>query len=506
MRTESTSVLVLGGGIVGLSAAVFLAWRGVPTVLVEKHPGSSLHPRAIGYTSRTMELYRSVGLADQIPEAPKGLSIRRVRAESLAGAWFEDQHWTPVEQAPVTIDYSPTGGAGLAQDKLEPLLRAHATTLGADTRFGTELRSVSQDTDGVHAILADGTEIHADYLIAADGHRSPIREQLGIGRTGRGHVSTGRSVIFRAPLQDYLDKGVSQFAIEQPDFSAFLTTYADGRWVLFYDDELSDTSQPALEALIRKAIGRDDLDIEIVITGRWVTDALVADAYQDGRILLAGDAAHALPPNRGAYSANTGIEDAHNLAWKLAAVVNGESDPALLDSYGAERRPIALLCHDQIFARLDNDTDAIIDDQAMAHGYRYRSAVLAEEDADLPPAQRPEAWAGRPGTRVRHLWLTRSGARLSTLDITQRGWVLLGEAGLWRDAVRRAPIPVEYQQIGVDYQTGIDEFRAAFGITETGATLIRPDGYIAWRCEKAPEDPATALAGALTIAASRPST
>jgi hypothetical protein len=429
-----------------------------------------------------------------------------VRAESLAGEWFEEQHWTPVKQDPVTIEYSPTRGAGLAQDRLEPLLRAHAVTLGADIRFGTQLRSVEQDADGIRAILADGTEIRADYLIAADGHRSPIREQLGIGRTGRGHVNTGRSVIFRAPLDEYLAKGIAQFAIEQPDFSAFLTTYADGRWVLFYADELTDTSTPALEALIRKAIGRDDVDIEIVITGRWVTDALVADAYQDGRIFLAGDAAHALPPNRGAYSANTGIEDAHNLAWKLAAVLNGESTPALLESYDAERRPIALLCHDQIFARQDNDTDAIIDDQAMAHGYRYRSAVLPEDESDLPPAQRPEVWAGRPGTRVRHLWLTRSGVQVSTLDITQRGWVLLGEAGLWRDAARRAQLPVDYQQIGVDYHLDAEGFRGAFGITETGATLIRPDGYIAWRCEKAPEDPAAALAGALALAASRPST
>ncbi|HEY4460218.1 MAG TPA: FAD-dependent oxidoreductase [Pseudonocardiaceae bacterium] len=501
MRTETTSVLVLGGGLVGLSAAVFLAWRGVPTILVEKHAGSSLHPRAIGYTPRTMELYRSVGLADQIPEAPKGLSIRRVRAESLAGAWFEEQQWTPVEQAPVTIDYSPTGGAGLAQDKLEPLLRAHAVKLGADVRFSMELTSVDQDADGVRAVMADGTEIRADYLVAADGHRSPVREQLGIGRTGRGHVSTGRSVIFRAPLQDYLAGGVAQFTIDQPDFSAFLTTYGDGRWLLFYADELDDTSPEALRALIDKAIGRTDLDVEIVVTGRWVTNALVADTYSDGRIFLAGDAAHALPPNRGAYSANTGIEDAHNLAWKLAAVVNGESDPALLASYEDERRPIALLCHDQIFARLDNDAEMIIDDQAMAHGYLYRSTVLPDAGPDLPPARRPEAWAGQPGTRVRHLWLTRSGARLSTLDITQRGWTLLGEAGLWRDAARRAPIPVDYQQIGVDYTTDVEEFRTAFGITDTGATLIRPDGYIAWRCEKAPEDPAAALAQALNVAA-----
>lgn len=295
MRIESTSVLVLGGGLVGLSAATFLAWRGVPTVLVEKHEGSSPHPRAAGFTPRTTELYRAVGLAEAFPVLPKERSVRRVRARSLAGEWFEEQHWTPpAEQASVTIDYSPVSGVGLTQDQLEPLLRAHADRL---------------------------------------------------------------------------------------------------------------------------------------------------------------------PPNRGAYSANSGIEDVHNLAWKLAEVLSSRSGPDLLDSYEAERRPIALLCHEQIFARTDPDEHTpIIDDEAMAFGYLYRSPILPDADPNLPAAQRPEIWAGQPGTRAPHLWLSRSGSHLSTLDVLQGGWVLLGEAGLWRHAARRTTetlgIPVTYQQLGVDSSRG----------------------------------------------------
>ncbi len=512
MRIESTSVLVLGGGLVGLSAATFLAWRGVPTVLVEKHEGSSPHPRAAGFTPRTTELYRAVGFAEAFPVLPKERSVRRVRARSLAGEWFEEQHWTPpAEQASVTIDYSPVSGVGLTQDQLEPLLRAHADRLGADMRFGTRLLSFDQHDDGVRAVLLDAegvdTEIRADYLIAADGHRSSVRESLAIGRTGRGHVHTGRSVMFRAPLQSYLEKGIAQFSIDQPDFQAFLTTYGDERWLLFYDDALDDTSPEMLGSLIRKAIGRTDIDAEIVVTGRWVVDALVADRYRDGRIFLAGDAAHTLPPNRGAYSANSGIEDVHNLAWKLAEVLSRRSGPDLLDSYEPERRPIALLCHEQIFARTDPDEHTpIIDDEAMAFGYLYRSPILPDADPNLPAAQRPEIWAGQPGTRAPHLWLSRSGSHLSTLDVLQGGWVLLGEAGLWRNAARRTTetlgIPVTYQQLGVDLKINApQDFRTAFGITATGASLIRPDGYIAWRCTREPDDPTAALTDALALRA-----
>ncbi|MBB4935148.1 2-polyprenyl-6-methoxyphenol hydroxylase-like FAD-dependent oxidoreductase [Lipingzhangella halophila] len=191
MRAEQqTSVLVVGGGLVGLSAAVFLAWRGVPTVLVERHAGSSPHPRAIGYTRRTRELYRSVGLEPVLP-LPSGRlgggAPRRIRVESLAGEWFEELRWSPQprsDQPPEAgTEYSPCGGIGLAQDRLEPILRQKAIELGADIRFGTELLSFTQGRDSVQATLRNAGgrtyAVAADYLLAADGHRSPVREALG---------------------------------------------------------------------------------------------------------------------------------------------------------------------------------------------------------------------------------------------------------------------------------------------------------------------------------------
>jgi 2-polyprenyl-6-methoxyphenol hydroxylase-like FAD-dependent oxidoreductase len=515
MEAQPTSVLVVGGGLVGLSAAVFLSWRGVPTVLFERHPGSSPHPRAIGYTPRTMELFRSVGLGPRIPQVPPGTGRgpRRVRVESLAGRWFEEAVWTPGGQEPSGIEYSPCRGAAIAQDRLEPILRERAVELGADLRLETELLRFEQDPEGVTAWLRgrDGREsaVRAAYLVAADGHRSPVREALGIGRAGRGHLRTGRSVLFRAPLEEYLRSGIVQFVIEGPGFGAFLTTYGDGRWVLFFPDD-EERDEETLRGLIYRAIGRSDLPVEIITTGRWEVSALIADRFASGRVFLAGDAAHTLPPNRGGYGANTGIEDAHNLAWKLAAVLFGNSAPELLDTYDAERRPIAWLRHGQIFARPDAGVSSgtvadvpIIDDDAMEFGQLYRSTAVLGADDGLPPALRPEQWSGQPGTRAPHAWVVHDGERVSTLDLFGRGWVLLAEDERWGRAAAQAGaalgITVDRLRVGIDVvvPSGPGALRAAFGLGPGGASLVRPDGYVAWRSTGMPADPTRALNDAL---------
>lgn len=605
METTSTSVLVVGGGLAGLSAAMFLAWRGVPTVLVERHAGSSSHPRAMGFMTRTMELYRAVGLGEQIPQVPPGFSRpRRVKVESLAGQWLEEVAWTPGKpgtgpdgRPPAQVDYSICTGAAIAQDRLEPIIRAKAIALGADVRLSTTMTSFEQDAGGVTALLRqrDGGEyrLRADYMIAADGDQSPIREALGIGRAGRGHIRTVRSVIFRASLDQYLASGISQFEIDQPGFKAMLgSRLGSGRWLLMVSDD-QDRDASGLRAMIHKAIGRTDPDIDIITTGRWELSALIADSFASGRVFLAGDAAHTLPPARGGYGANTGIEDAHNLAWKIAAVLSGVSAPALLDTYDAERRPIAWLRHGQIFARSDYAQFArpadkqvpIIADDAMELGQLYRSAAVLGAGEDLPPALRPDEWAGQPGTRAPHVWVARGGARVSTLDLVQPDWVLLTADQRWCAAALRAgervgialacrlvggatenamadgagsalDMPIERiaadpagksaldailpQVMGHAHYEAFksmslrqlqplsqgqiadqslataeaalaavmggatppdpvdpDAFPKAFGIGPTGASLIRPDGYVAWRSIAFPSDPVRALADAL---------
>ena len=480
MKTEQTDVLVVGGSLVGLAAAMFLAWRGVKVTLVEKHPGSSPHPRAVGYTPRTMELLRAVSIADKVPAAPDNFRLRRIRVESLAGAWFEESAWTDDSEVAMP---SPERGAAVAQDRLEPLMRARAIELGADVRLGVKLERFVQDANGVTATVGE-REIRAKYMIAADGNRSPIREALGIARSGRGAMRVLRSVLFTAPLDEYLAKGIAQFQIERPGFRAFLTTYHDGRWVLFFDDDREHT-EAELRAKILSAIGREDVPVEIVTTGRWELGALIAERFADGRIFLAGDAAHTLPPSRGGFGANTGIEDAHNLAWKLAAVLDGTADARLLDSYDAERRPIAWLRHDQIFARQDYKADAaghgattIYSDIALELGQLYRSGAVIGADDTLPPAATPDEWRGQPGTRFPHAWLS---AQLSTLDLLQRGWVVLSDDDRWGP-----------QTVHIDARV-----REMLGLTPSGAVLVRPDGYIAWRSQSLASDPAAAVAAAI---------
>jgi 2-polyprenyl-6-methoxyphenol hydroxylase-like FAD-dependent oxidoreductase len=447
-----------------------------------------------------------------------------VAAESLAGKWFAETEWSagqaksaPSRSPPSPqIEYSPCTGAAIAQDRLEPILRAKAIELGADVRLNTSLTAFQQDATGVTARLRqrDGSEydFRAQYLIAADGHSSPIRAALGIGQSGHGPMQTIRSVLFRAPLDEYLAAGIAQFEIDQPGLKGMLTTYHDGRWLLMFSDD-EERDEATLRALVIRAIGRSDLDIEIITTGRWVLSALIADRFSSGRVFITGDAAHTLPPARGGYGANTGIEDSFNLAWKLASVLSGASTPKLLDTYDAERRPIAWLRHNQIFARKDyasvaTDEEkkvAIVDDDAMELGQLYRSDAVLGAGDKLPPALRPEQWAGQPGTRAPHLWMTKDGEQLSTIDFLQKEWVLLTEDERWcaaaDDASRELKFALQTWCVGKNLTSPTEafrqEFRTAFGIGPAGASLIRPDGYVAWRSVDLPMDPSAVLASAL---------
>ena len=515
--SEATPVLIVGGSLVGLSAAVFLAWRGVPVVVVDRHRESSTHPRAIGFTTRTVEHFRQAGV--EVPASQQGMTPpRRARVESMTGTWFEEYPWTPGGKGAYGAEASPVHAVAITQDRLEPILRDRARELGAQLRLGTELLELNQDDDGVTATLrhregGDEYRLRAQYVVAADGATSPVREALGIGRHGVGPLSVQRSILFRAPLDEYLHHGVVQFEIEQPDFQAFLTTYSDGRWVLMLSDDLKRDTGEQTQA-VQRAIGRPDIPIDLVTTGRWELAARIADRFSDGRVFLTGDAAHQLPPNRGGFGANTGVDDAHNLAWKLAAVLSGASQPSLLETYDAERRPVADLRHDQLFARADYkahlDVDSsdipVLDDTAIELGQLYRSAAVQGVGADLPPAQPPERWAGQPGTRAPHLWVTTEEGELSTLDLFQHGWTLLSEDDRWSAAAdetaKHLGVSITVVRIGTDAKPAdVDTFRSAYGIGPDGATLVRPDGYIAWRTTTAVAAPASALTGALDATA-----
>lgn len=496
---HDTQVIIIGGSLVGLSAAAFLAWRGVDTIVIEKHGGSALHPRATGFTEHTLEIYRAIGIADRIPQVGRDFRLRRATMDSLAGVVIGESDWTPPAPEAVAPKraLSPVGMAGFAQDKLEPILRERAEELGAQLRLGTEMLSFEETEDGVTVQLYErdtgrGYALSAPYMIAADGADSGVREALGIERHGVGHLMNIRSVLFRCEGADkYLESGIRQFEIEQEGFKAFLTTYGDSRWVLmFYGGDPKPAEDYAPD--IRRALGAD-LPFEIITSGTWEMAGRIADSYSKGRVFIAGDAAHQLPPTRGGFGANTGIDDVWNLSWKLQFVLDGISAPALLDSYSQERRPIGWLRHQQTFARPDyakfvGDVlagEPLYDDAAMELGQLHRSDIIIGADNALPPAAHPDHWAGQPGVRAPHLPIEWKRRELSTIDLFTTGFTLITEAPVWADIARQVSIalgvPLTALVVGQDVTIHGDiSFAAAYGTGTAGASLVRPDGIIAW--------------------------
>jgi 2-polyprenyl-6-methoxyphenol hydroxylase-like FAD-dependent oxidoreductase len=493
-------VVIVGGSLVGLSAAMFLAARGIRCMVVERHRRSALHPRAQGFTARTLEMFDTAGLR-KLPEVPpSSTGLRRIRAESITGTWKEETYFTPKgalnsPAKPPAAAPSPHVGAAISQDRIEPLLRQRAIELGATLCLGTELARFEDREDGITAWLkgSEGTEraVRAAYLIGCDGNRSFVRESLGIERQGVGVIQIMRSVLFRADLERFRCDGV-QFEIEQPDLQAFLAGYGDGRWVLMFRDDV-ERDELTLAAAIQQAIGTP-VPVEILTTGRWEVTALIADRFRQERVFLAGDSAHTLPPNRGGFGANTGIADAFNLAWKLAAVLSGQSKVSLLDSYEEERRPVAWMRFQQIFARADYGRHAddtlratpLLDEIAIEFGELYRSRIIEGASPDLPLARRPDEWQGQPGTRAPHRVVTRDGQFLSTLELYGEGWVLVSSSKRWCEAAaamrQRKGIAVTAINLRAEFGP-VDGalVEQDLGISDKGASLVRPDGVIAWR-------------------------
>ena len=485
-------VLVVGGSLVGLSAAAFLAAQGVDAMAIEKHAGTSIHPRAGYFHIGTMEAYRRIGLEAAIAAAsreqfgPDG-GINAV--ESLAGR--ELAKFVPDINAGVA-PYSPCRRFFMTQQSLEPLLHARAAELGARLSYRTELVGFEQDADGVTATVRDlesgeARSIRAQYMIAADGNRSPVREALGIGMSGPGWLSDSITIYFKADCRPWLEgRQLGVIYVVNADQRGFFRFEAGGTRGFLAVNTLGDLSRPhardvardtsrerCLE-LVRSAVGVPDLAVEIEDVATWKAEAVCAEAFRRGRVFLAGDAAHVVPPT-GGFGGNTGVQDAANLAWKLAMVLNSEADEALLDSYEAERLPVGQLTVEQAYARyvrrvtpeeIDARTPEIRDELTMEIGQFYRSnAVTGGRGEDEPACLHPDETRGRSGARVPHAWV---GEDRSTLDVATDGFALL----LGPQAMSDCNIAAERIS---------EEAAAACGLGPKDGLLARPDGYVAWR-------------------------
>ncbi|MFG3549044.1 FAD-dependent monooxygenase [Streptomyces sp. NPDC047725] len=516
---DTTPVLVVGAGLVGLSTSLFLSWHGVRHLLVERHAGTSIHPRAWGLYPRTLELLDAVGVTDALLTEAAGFAGHTLngKVESLAGPEISV---TRIPEPEDVGDISPvTRILSLSQDRIEPILLRRARELGADVRFGTELRDPVQDADGVTATLRDretGAErrVRARYLIAADGARGSVREHLGIARQGRGTIRHQISIVFRADLHGPLrGRRFAVCRIANPLVDGVLghdDTLRRGTLIVTHDphtDPVTAYTPERCTELVRAAVGVPGLPVTVLSTLPWEMAALVAERYAEGRVFLVGDAAHVIPPV-GGYGANTGIQDAHNLAWKLAAVLRGQAGEALLGSYDAERRPVGRATVRQAALRLaartgkggGPDDAAVADTLSVMFGYRYRSAAVIadeeEQDGAAPDFADPRTLSGAPGTRVPHLWLgAGDGRTVSTLSLVDRRPLLMAgaKAAEWCDAARavarRTGIDLDVVRLGDDVTERERSWHDATGVTETGAVLIRPDGFVAWRSTAAQPSP-----------------
>jgi 2-polyprenyl-6-methoxyphenol hydroxylase-like FAD-dependent oxidoreductase len=530
MHDEDVPVLIAGGSLVGMTTAMLLGGHGIRSLVVERHPGSAIHPRAALILQRSMEILRSAGIEDQVRESsyaqfePDGAIMS---VETLAG---KELAWHIPKLNEGVRDVSPSERLFVTQIGLEPLLRARAEELGAEPRFNTELVECEQDADGVTSVIRDRASgqtstVRSRYLVAADGPRSSIRERLGIGMGGRGVFSKAITIYFRADVEPLLrERNLSVimvmnevfagfFRIEKPYHSGFLVVHSVGDPKSPVTD-VWDLDEQRCVDLVHAGLGTDEVDVAIKDVMRWEATADVAERFQDGRIFLAGDAAHVMPPY-GGYGGNTGIHDAHNLAWKLAAVLEGRAAPELLATYDPERRPVARFTAEQAYTRYvaraapylaAGGMEPIVGDLEIDLGARLRSrAILAEDTADEAVHVDPRESRGAPGTRAPHLWLERDGERISTLDLFGESFVLLAgpQADTWAQAADGAEIAAH--RVGAPGGLGDPDgaFPEAYGITPAGAVLVRPDGFVAWRAAGADGASAQALTEALDTALCR---
>ncbi|MEU8385318.1 FAD-dependent oxidoreductase, partial [Streptosporangium sp. NPDC048865] len=345
MNELDVEVLVVGGGPVGLCAAIELARHGISTLLVEKRAGTSIFPKARLITTRTMELLRGWGLVEEVERA--GMPREEYLAVGVGSSLTADDFVRSAAELDRDAPQSPTYTFLCAQDRLEVILRRLAGSLPeTDVWFGATMTGMRATAGGVTATVrrADGeTLVSCRYVVAADGSRSGVRDDLGIAAEGPPPLGHMISIMFDADLGFLPPERRAALSFLRDPPCAVEAVDHERRWMVQtgYEPELggspADFTEEVCLAAVRAAVGMPDLPVTVLGVMPWLQQALVATAFRAGPVFLAGDAAHVATP-QGGFGMNCGIQDAHNLAWKLAAVLRGTAGEELLDTYEAERR------------------------------------------------------------------------------------------------------------------------------------------------------------------------
>ncbi|MDA1632969.1 FAD-dependent monooxygenase [Bacillus cereus] len=519
MKSNYAPVLIVGGGLSGLAAALFLAKHNIEYLLIERHPSTAIHPKAGGITFRTMELFRELGLEQRIRSAGKALENcrGRIAVHTIAEANKEElekmrtaQYGNDEKLLQKVEEISPSKQTACYQITLEEMMLQEARTLGGELSFYHELVSYEQNEHGVIATIRNReTEeesiIHCDYVIAADGAKSKIRDQLGIRTEGRGTIGGYyMNIYFEADLSEFIQGDAFGFSmVLHPEvLGALIPVDNERRWIyhVSYDplkgERPEDFTIKRCKQIIQTAIGSINVELEIVSVLPWEATESIATKFQDNRIFLVGDSAHIMPPT-GGFGSNTGIQDAHNLAWKLAAVIKGKAKPKLLETYHEERYPVAKLTTDYASSLLfraanrEEESSNNMDGLAVTVGYQYCSKAIIDDSANSHRMDIVDL-SGRPGTRAPHFFGMYEGEKVSILDLFGNNFVLLTEIenSSWAEAVfdvsSKLGINIKVYSIGLrgDFITQENIFRELYGIENKGVVLIRPDGFIGWRSEK----------------------
>ncbi len=513
----ATDVLIVGGGPVGLALLLELRYQGIDCILIEQSDGSVNDPKVSTLGTRTMELCRRWGIARSIRE----VGFPNDHTQDIAWVTAVGGHEIfrvafPASNARSQPSYTPEPDQVCPQNNFTPVfLNALQQDLTQPLRLNCRLDRFEQSDTGITAQVTlnnQHEEIRAKYLVACDGARSSIRQACGVQSQKYHETTTFQSLVFYAPqlAEQLSDRNAMVFYLVNPTLQEPLRA-VDGKGqyrLILKPDADGQLRDP--QAAIRAALAIET-PIEIISNVPWRLSHRVVEQYRQGRIFFAGDAAHTLSPS-GGFGMNTGIGDALDLGWKLAATLKGWAGEKLLDTYETERRPIAVRNLEEANANLQRTQNRVIppailsdspageqirqqmaigmersnvrrefDAPGVHLGFRYQSPVIVPE-AD-PPTDNPYDWTqtSYPGCRAPHAWLAPGE---STLDLFGQGFVLLSfQTDLDCDRFQSV-----YQKRGIPLTVHTIDRPEIAELYERSLVLVRPDGHVAWRGDQLPEN------------------